>query len=152
MKNPSIWFNDISPTPFKAMLSGTTVCGPTGNNSGWSMLSLMKAIFLFHTFLKRSLHNHKASALAIATVVVILLSTVPIGSTLASTKSFSNTGNNIKTETEKSKPHHGALNLPSQPRSHISFEHSSHCRHHQYSMIVNIFRHRLQSCKSCLHA
>src|SRR5260370_36745575 len=39
----------------KPMLSGTTVAGPTGNNSAWSMLSLVKAIFSLHTFLSRSL-------------------------------------------------------------------------------------------------
>ena len=39
----------------KPMLSGTTVAGPTGNNSAWSILSLIKAIFSLHTFLKRSL-------------------------------------------------------------------------------------------------
>lgn len=37
------------------MLSGTTVRGLTGNNSRWSMLNLMKSIFLLETFLKRSL-------------------------------------------------------------------------------------------------
>src|SRR5438128_7091375 len=42
--------------PFwKPMLSGTTVLGPTGNDSAWSMLSLVKAIFSLHTFLSRSL-------------------------------------------------------------------------------------------------
>src|SRR5215469_16592220 len=39
----------------KPMLSGTTVAGPTGNNSAGSMLSLVNAIFSLHTFLRRSL-------------------------------------------------------------------------------------------------
>src|SRR6266702_3205078 len=39
----------------KPMLSGTTVDGPTGNHSAWSMLNLVKAIFSLHTFLRRSL-------------------------------------------------------------------------------------------------
>src|SRR5438270_6519461 len=39
----------------KPMLSGTTVAGPTANDSAWSMLSLVKAIFSLHTFLSRSL-------------------------------------------------------------------------------------------------
>jgi hypothetical protein len=54
-------------------------------------------------------NGHKALALAIAIVVVVLSSTVPIGSSFASTKSFSNSGNNIKTETENSKSYHGSI-------------------------------------------
>ena len=83
------------------------------------------------------------TALALATVVAVLLSTVPVGSTFAGTKSFSNSGNNIKTE--NSKPHRGSSNLPSPAKSHTSSEHSSHCRHHPSSVLVNIFRHRLQT-------
>ena len=90
-------------------------------------------------------NNHKALALAIATVVVLLLIPVPIGSTLASTKSFPNNSHNIKTATETSKSHHGSPNLHSPPKSHTSSEHSSHCRHHSSSVLVNIFRHRLQT-------
>src|SRR5260370_38642558 len=41
----------------KPMLSGTTVAGPTGNNSAWSMLSLVKAIFSLHTFLRHCHHE-----------------------------------------------------------------------------------------------
>src|SRR5260370_17090219 len=41
----------------KPMLSGTTVAGPTGNNSAWSMLSLVKAIFSLHTFLRHCNHE-----------------------------------------------------------------------------------------------
>jgi hypothetical protein len=92
-----------------------------------------------------SVANGHALALAIAIVVVVLLSTVPIGSTFASTKSFSNSGNNIKTETENSKPYHGSLNLYSPAKSHTSLEHSSHCRHNPSSELVNLFRHRLQT-------
>ncbi|MGC2574845.1 MAG: hypothetical protein WA364_25300 [Candidatus Nitrosopolaris sp.] len=93
-------------------------------------------------------NSHKACtalALAIAAVVVVLLSPVPIGSTLANTKSFSHSGDNIKTETEKIKPHHGASSLASQPKSHSSFEHLSHCRHKPFSEFVNLFRHRLHT-------
>jgi hypothetical protein len=55
---------------------------------------------------------------AVVTLVAVLLSTMP-GSTLANTKSFSNSG---------------------------SLEHSSHCRHNQFSdLAVNLFRHRLQT-------
>src|SRR5260370_14757074 len=42
----------------KPMLSGTTVAGPTGNNSAWWMLSLVKAIFSLHTFLRHCHHEH----------------------------------------------------------------------------------------------
>ncbi|MGB6591250.1 MAG: ParB/RepB/Spo0J family partition protein, partial [Candidatus Nitrosopolaris sp.] len=59
----------------------------------------------------------------------------------ASTKSFSNSANNIKTETDNSKPHQGS-NLPSQPKSYTSTE---LCRHNPSSKLVNIFRHRLQT-------
>ncbi|MGA9151826.1 MAG: hypothetical protein WBZ36_14705 [Candidatus Nitrosopolaris sp.] len=48
-------------------------------------------------------NKHKTSALAIATVIAVLLSTVHVGSIFASTKSFSSSSNNIKTE--NSKPH-----------------------------------------------
>jgi hypothetical protein len=92
-------------------------------------------------------NSHKAYtalALAVATVV-ILLSPVHLGSTLASTKLFSNSGNSIKTETENNKPYQGSLNLNSPPKSYTSLEHSSHCRHNQFSERVNIFRHRLQT-------
>jgi hypothetical protein len=84
-------------------------------------------------------NNHKRSALAIATVIALLLGTVHIGSILASAKSFSNSGNNIKTE--NSKPHEGS-SLPSQPKSYTSLQ---LCRHNPSSKLVNIFRHRLQT-------
>ena len=58
-------------------------------------------------------------ALTIA-IAVVVLTTVPIGSTLATTKSFSNRGNNIKAETEDSKPHQSSSNLLSPANSNTT--------------------------------
>jgi predicted membrane protein len=54
-----------------------------------------------------------------ATVIAVLSSTAHIGSILVSTKSSSISGNNIKTETENSKPHQVSY-LPSQPKSYTA--------------------------------